>query len=204
MVLPNDNMITWPPLDLHCVMEVVVWAAPALHYARCVCGNAWKWWFLKKKVGVKPCYPKHFFDLFMPKNSPWWVILPGVERALCNRWSTTNHILHYIINNQSHHIISISIFQVEIKPEMIGHYLGEFSLTYKPVRHGRPGIGATHSSRFIPLKWTLVVVCKMVVEDIYYLWYLFTSVESMFMNIKNCVFILVTFPGVGSFCCWKL
>lgn len=41
---------------------------------------------------------------------------------------------------------------VEIKPEMIGHYLGEFSLTYKPVHHGRPGIGATHSSRFIPLK----------------------------------------------------
>lgn len=42
--------------------------------------------------------------------------------------------------------------QVEIKPEMIGLYLGEFSLTYKPVKHGRPGIGATHSSRFIPLK----------------------------------------------------
>merc|ERR1711976_734732 len=41
--------------------------------------------------------------------------------------------------------------QVEIKPEMIGHYLGEFSITYKPVKHGRPGIGATHSSRFIPL-----------------------------------------------------
>eukprot|EP00898_Chlorokybus_atmophyticus_P002699 jgi/Chlat1/342/Chrsp10S00047 len=42
--------------------------------------------------------------------------------------------------------------QVEIKPEMIGHYLAEFSITYKPVKHGRPGIGATHSSRFIPLK----------------------------------------------------
>lgn len=42
--------------------------------------------------------------------------------------------------------------QVEIKPEMIGLYLGEFSITYKPVKHGRPGIGATHSSRFIPLK----------------------------------------------------
>lgn len=41
---------------------------------------------------------------------------------------------------------------VEIKGEMIGHYLGEFSMTYKPVMHGRPGIGATHSSRFIPLK----------------------------------------------------
>ncbi|KAL5287108.1 RpS15.2 family protein [Megaselia abdita] len=42
--------------------------------------------------------------------------------------------------------------QVEIKAEMIGQYFGEFSLSYKPVKHGRPGIGATHSSRFIPLK----------------------------------------------------
>lgn len=41
---------------------------------------------------------------------------------------------------------------VLFQPEMIGHYLGEFSITYKPVKHGRPGIGATHSSRFIPLK----------------------------------------------------
>ena len=41
---------------------------------------------------------------------------------------------------------------VEIRAEMIGHYLGEFSLTYKPVRHGRPGIGATSSSKFVPLK----------------------------------------------------
>ena len=41
---------------------------------------------------------------------------------------------------------------VEIKPEMVGHYLGEFSITYKPVSHGRAGIGATKSSRFVPPK----------------------------------------------------
>lgn len=40
----------------------------------------------------------------------------------------------------------------DVQPEMVSHYLGEFSISYKPVRHGRPGIGATHSSRFIPLK----------------------------------------------------
>ena len=40
---------------------------------------------------------------------------------------------------------------VEIKPEMVGMYLGEFSITYKPVRHGRPGIGSTNSAKFIPL-----------------------------------------------------
>lgn len=27
---------------------------------------------------------------------------------------------------------------------MVGHYLGEFSVSYRPVKHGRPGIGATH------------------------------------------------------------
>ncbi|KAB0362942.1 hypothetical protein FD754_007098 [Muntiacus muntjak] len=50
------------------------------------------------------------------------------------------------------------------KPEvvniMVGLYNGktfnqveiQFSINYKPVKHGRPSIGATHSSRFIPLK----------------------------------------------------
>jgi small subunit ribosomal protein S15e len=42
--------------------------------------------------------------------------------------------------------------QVEIRPEMVSHYLAEFSISYKPVRHGRPGIGSSTSSRFIPLK----------------------------------------------------
>ncbi len=41
---------------------------------------------------------------------------------------------------------------VEIKPEMIGHYLGEFSLTRRRVQHGSPGIGATRSSKYVPLK----------------------------------------------------
>ena len=41
---------------------------------------------------------------------------------------------------------------VEITPEMIGHRLGEFSITNKPVRHGMPGIGASRSSMYVPLK----------------------------------------------------
>ncbi len=42
--------------------------------------------------------------------------------------------------------------EVKITPEMIGHYLGEFSLTRKPVQHGAPGMGATRSSMFVPIK----------------------------------------------------
>ncbi len=41
---------------------------------------------------------------------------------------------------------------VEIKPEMIGYYLGEFSMTYKRVSHGKAGVGATKSSKFTPIK----------------------------------------------------
>ncbi|TRO46098.1 30S ribosomal protein S19, partial [Candidatus Bathyarchaeota archaeon] len=41
---------------------------------------------------------------------------------------------------------------VEIKPEMISHYLGEFAITNRPVRHGTPGIGASRSSMYVPLK----------------------------------------------------
>jgi small subunit ribosomal protein S19 len=41
---------------------------------------------------------------------------------------------------------------MEIRPEMIGHYLGEFAITNKPVRHGTPGIGASRSSMYVPLK----------------------------------------------------
>jgi small subunit ribosomal protein S19 len=40
----------------------------------------------------------------------------------------------------------------DIKPDMIGHYLGEFAVTNKPVRHGTPGIGASRSSMYVPLK----------------------------------------------------
>ncbi|MGC8568409.1 MAG: 30S ribosomal protein S19 [Nitrososphaeria archaeon] len=42
--------------------------------------------------------------------------------------------------------------EIEIKPEMIGHYLGEYAHTVKKVVHGTPGIGASRSSLYVPLK----------------------------------------------------
>ncbi|MDI6708065.1 MAG: 30S ribosomal protein S19 [Candidatus Thermoplasmatota archaeon] len=41
---------------------------------------------------------------------------------------------------------------IEIIPEMIGHYLGEFTMTREFVKHSGPGVGATRSSKFLPLK----------------------------------------------------
>jgi len=42
--------------------------------------------------------------------------------------------------------------EIEVRPEMIGHYFGEFSLTRRFEKHSGPGVGATRSSKFMPLK----------------------------------------------------
>ena len=45
-----------------------------------------------------------------------------------------------------------SFERVKVEPEMIGHSLGEFQLPRTSVEHGQAGIGATRSSKFVPLK----------------------------------------------------
>ncbi|HHT76083.1 MAG TPA: 30S ribosomal protein S19 [Methanomassiliicoccaceae archaeon] len=42
--------------------------------------------------------------------------------------------------------------EFEIKPEMIGHFTGEFAMTRSEVKHSGPGVGATRGSKFLPLK----------------------------------------------------
>lgn len=39
-----------------------------------------------------------------------------------------------------------------IQQEMIGHRIGEFAPTRQKVSHGSAGVGATRSSKFVPLK----------------------------------------------------
>ncbi len=41
---------------------------------------------------------------------------------------------------------------VDIKPEMIGHRLGEYAPTRKEVKHSGPGVGATRSTKFVSAK----------------------------------------------------
>lgn len=43
-------------------------------------------------------------------------------------------------------------FEVTIQPEMVGHYLGEFSLSRKVIKHSSPGVGATKSSSSVSVK----------------------------------------------------
>jgi len=66
-------------------------------------------------------------------------------------------ILPYMVD------VTVNVFSgkefvpVKIKTEMIGHYLGEYVITNKKVSHGAPGVGASRSSLYVPLKWLLWV-----------------------------------------------
>jgi len=42
--------------------------------------------------------------------------------------------------------------KIVIQEDMLGHYLGEFTLTRKGVKHSAPGIGATRSSAALSVK----------------------------------------------------
>jgi small subunit ribosomal protein S19 len=42
--------------------------------------------------------------------------------------------------------------RVDLITDMLGHRLGEFALTRKRIMHSAPGVGATKSSKFLPLK----------------------------------------------------
>jgi small subunit ribosomal protein S19 len=42
--------------------------------------------------------------------------------------------------------------EFDIQPEMIGHFLGEYSLTRRFEKHTGPGVGATRSSKYMPLR----------------------------------------------------
>jgi len=61
-----------------------------------------------------------------------------------------------ILPNFVDHVIHVhngkEFQRVDIQPDMIGHYLGEFALTRQKVKHTGPGVGATRSSKYMPLK----------------------------------------------------
>jgi len=61
-------------------------------------------------------------------------------------------ILPYMIGVTVNVFSGKEFLPVIIKPEMVGHYLGEYVMTNKRVVHGAPGVGASRSSLYVPLK----------------------------------------------------
>jgi len=77
--------------------------------------------------------------------------------SLKNKDSVRTHIRNMIIMpdmvGKNLEIYNGKSFEkVDVMPEMIGHYFGEFALTRGRVQHGAAGVGATRSSKYVPLK----------------------------------------------------
>ena len=90
--------------------------------------------FLKKLMDVKKTCPVGEKPKAIKTHLRDCIVLPSMVQSMVNIHTGRGFNL------------------VEIKPEMIGYYLGEFAMTYKRVTHGKPGVGATHSSKFVPIK----------------------------------------------------
>tara|TARA_Y100000590_G_scaffold370549_1_gene432459 strand:+ start:7564 stop:7959 length:396 start_codon:yes stop_codon:yes gene_type:complete len=61
-------------------------------------------------------------------------------------------ILPYMIGLTIHVFDGKEFKPIGIGAEMIGHYIGEYAITNKRVNHGAPGVGASRSSLYVPLK----------------------------------------------------
>ena len=61
-------------------------------------------------------------------------------------------ILPYMIGVTIHVFSGKEFVPITITVQMVGHYLGEYVITNKRVNHGAPGVGASRSSLYVPLK----------------------------------------------------
>jgi len=61
-------------------------------------------------------------------------------------------ILPYMIGKTVQVFSGKEFVPITITLQMVGHYLGEYVITNKRVNHGAPGVGASRSSLYVPLK----------------------------------------------------
>jgi len=61
-------------------------------------------------------------------------------------------ILPYMVGVTVHIFSGKEFVPTTITLQKVGHYLGEYVITNKRVNHGAPGVGASRSSLYVPLK----------------------------------------------------
>ena len=61
-------------------------------------------------------------------------------------------VLPYMVGVTVHVYSGKEFVPLSLRTEMVGHYLGEYVITNKRVNHGAPGVGASRSSLYVPLK----------------------------------------------------
>lgn len=94
-------------------------------------------------LGIKNKYNRLLMKCRKSKKN----VQPGEKPALVKTHLRDAVVMPEMIGNMVGVYNGKAFTPVEIKFDMIGRYLGEFAITYKPTRHGRPGVGATKGSQ---------------------------------------------------------
>ena len=109
---------------------------------------------LDQQLGLMPSRARRFFSRTLDHDTQvFW----GKVQAASEGDDLRTHLRDFPVMPQMVgkmiHIHNGKEFQkIGITTDMIGHKLGEFAPTRKSVKHTGPGVGATRSSKFMPLK----------------------------------------------------
>jgi small subunit ribosomal protein S19 len=117
---------------------------------------------IPKRKGEYTYRGKTVEDLKKLTQDEFALLVPARQRRTLQRGLSEDHkkLLHKVRIKVLPEMIGLKIaihsgkefVPIDIIPEMVGHYFGEYVMTRKKVSHGAAGIGATRSSKFIPLK----------------------------------------------------
>jgi small subunit ribosomal protein S19 len=108
---------------------------------------------LAEIINVLPARPRR--SLVREKNHEQSIVYEKLQDSSVSEYKT--HVRDVVILPKAvGKVLEVyngnSYVKFEIRPDMIGHFLGEFAMTRKHVKHSGPGVGATRSSKFMPLK----------------------------------------------------
>jgi small subunit ribosomal protein S19 len=108
----------------------------------------------QEQLELMPSRTRRFFKRgFDADTQKFWEKVQAAEEGEDIRTHLRDFPVMPVFVGKMIHIHNGKEFQkVGITSEMIGHKLGEFALTRKTVKHTGPGVGATRSSKFMPLK----------------------------------------------------
>lgn len=109
---------------------------------------------LDQQLELMPSRARRFFKRgFDHDTEVFWTKVQAVEAGGDIRTHLRDFPVMPVFVGKMVHIHNGKEFQkVGVTAEMIGHKLGEFAQTRKSVKHTGPGVGATRSSKFMPLK----------------------------------------------------
>ena len=109
---------------------------------------------VEEQLALMPSRARRFFKRsFDHDTETFWVKVQGSASGDDIRTHLRDFpVMPQMVGRMIHIHNGLEFQKIGITTEMIGHKLGEFAATRKAVKHTGPGVGATRSSKFMPLK----------------------------------------------------